>query len=272
MAAVRIQLGELTLVRVPYVDVLVPPEVVGLELADLERVAWADERWTADGQVRVGACAWVVSRGDDHLVIDPFNNADDIFHDPGSAEVHAAAMRAAFRDAGVPVESVGAVLRSHVEGIGMLMVRDGDGWAPMFPAARVLLAAEALPAIDDPAIPHWSDDLWRALRDDGRIEAFASGAELLGDVRAEVTGGHAPGHTVVHLGPAGAPIASSVGHLAISPLHLSTGPCPAQHPDPGRAWAALRALADDGRLLFGPLWPGSGAGRAVGDRFEPHPA
>ena len=62
-----------------------------------------------------------------------------------------------------------------------------------------------------------------------------------------------------------------LGHLAISPVHLATGECPLQHPQPGVAWSALREAADDGRILIGPLWPAPGSGRWVNNTFTPTP-
>lgn len=67
---------------------------------------------------------------------------------------------------------------------------------------------------------------------------------------------------------AAAPAATFVGHLALSPLHLATGPCVPQHVDPEAAWRVLRTCADDGRLLPGPLWASPGAGRWTGTAFE----
>jgi hypothetical protein len=58
-----------------------------------------------------------------------------------------------------------------------------------------------------------------------------------------------------------------LGHLAISPVHLATGECPPQHEDAAAAWSTLRALADDGRMLVGPLWPAPGSGRWLDGAF-----
>ena len=85
-------------------------------------------------------------------------------------------------------------------------------------------------------------------------------------MRAEWTGMHNPGHCAFHVGDA----ASFVGHLAVTPLHLGTGPCPPQHADPEGAWRWLEAAKASGRILIGPLWPSPGAvrwdasGRPVG--------
>jgi hypothetical protein len=115
-------------------------------------------------------------------------------------------------------------------------------------------------------------DAWRALLEAGLVDTYRDGEEVVAGVRAEVTGAHCPGHSVMHFSaaasPAGAPAATFLGHLAISPLHLTTGECPQQHPEPQAAWKALRRCADDGRLLIGPLWPSPGCGRWRDRAFE----
>ncbi len=58
-----------------------------------------------------------------------------------------------------------------------------------------------------------------------------------------------------------------LGHLAVSPVHLTTGECPQQHIDPAAVESLLRALTDDGRTLIGPLWPAPGFGRWVDGAF-----
>ena len=85
-------------------------------------------------------------------------------------------------------------------------------------------------------------------------------------MRAEVSKAHNPGHTVFHFGAG--PDATFVGHLAVSPLHLATGLCPQQHPEPELAWKLLHDYADDGRILIGPLWPSPGYGRWSGTAFS----
>ena len=46
-----------------------------------------------------------------------------------------------------------------------------------------------------------------------------------------------------------------VGHLAVTPLHLVTGPCPQQHPHPDEAQARIETLLTEDAVLIGPLWP-----------------
>jgi hypothetical protein len=58
-----------------------------------------------------------------------------------------------------------------------------------------------------------------------------------------------------------------VGHLAVSPLHLVTGPCPQQHPRPDEAQLRIEALLEEDAVLIGPLWPTPGAGRWDGKQL-----
>ena len=64
-----------------------------------------------------------------------------------------------------------------------------------------------------------------------------------------------------HFDAADVPIASFLGHLAVSPLHLASGECSVLHEDPPAAWSLLQKTAEDARLLNGPLWPTPGFGR-----------
>src|SRR6478609_2797907 len=138
----RIAVDDLTLTRVLYTDALIDPAAAGLTDDDMTAVSWNDDRWSANGQLRVGAAAWVVSRGPEHVVIDPFGNADDIFHDARYAGDHQRAIATAFDSAGIPIDQVSAVVLSHIEGLGMTAVRAtntvGTGldetvrWVPFF--------------------------------------------------------------------------------------------------------------------------------------------
>ena len=260
--------GPVTLTRVLYLDTTAPPEAVGLTMQQAHAVSWCDERWASDDGIGVSASAWVASSGDQHVVIDPFRNADDILHDPDSAEIHRAAITEAFAASGIPVEAVTHVLLSHFEGLGLIVVRDGDGWTPLFPNAQIIAGDTALEDFATAAQPeHWSTDVLRDLIGAGRISAFADGDEIVPGVVVEHTGAHNPGHYVVHLGPG--PDVTFVGHLAVSPLHLSTGICVPQHVDPPQALDLLLGYAEDGRVLISPLWPSPGAGRFLDGVFVP---
>ena len=127
----------------------------------------------------------------------------------------------------------------------------------------------SLATFDPPNDGHWSDDVWRGLFADDLVGTYSAGASLLPGMTAEFTGAHNPGHHVFHFGDPSGPDATYVGHLAVSPLHLSTGACEQQHLEPDRAWQLLHSFADDGRILLGPLWPSPGAGRWTGSEFVP---
>jgi hypothetical protein len=267
-----LQAGPVTLTRVLYVDASVPGEAVGLTLDQARAVPWCDERWATDDGIRVAAAAWVATSGDRRIVIDPFRNADDILHDPDTADVHRAAVTDAFAAAGIPVDTVTDVVLSHIEGLGMVLVRDGDGWAPLFPDARVLVGDTAIADFEagtpgDGTPDDWTSDVLRDLLASDAVEVFTDGFEPAPGVVVEHTGAHDPGHYVIHFGPG--PDVTFVGHLAVSPLHLSTGICEPQHVDPERALELLDGIGADGRILIGPLWPSPGAGRYVDERFVP---
>jgi hypothetical protein len=262
---VPLNIGGLQLRRVLYADALVPPEIAGLAVSQIKAVPWRVPQWGEGDQLRASASAWVVEGDGRRLVLDPMQAADGVLHDPAHEQDHQRAIADVFERAGIARQSVDTVVASHVEGIGMIAERRADGsWTRFFPNARVLIsrpAREHFEPVDDPTTAAWLQ-----LFDDGVVDTFADGEELLPSMRAEVTGAHNPGHTVFHFGAG--PDATFLGHLAVSPLHLATGLCPQQHPEPERAWDLLHGYADDGRLLIGPLWPSPGYGRWSGDRFS----
>ena len=263
--AVALEIGDLRLRRVLYVDALVPPEIMGLNAAQIEAVPWRVPEWGEGAQVRASASAWVVDAGGRRLVLDPMQAADDLLHDPASEQDQQRAISAVFAATGTPRESIDTVVMSHIEGIGMICARDAEGtWRRFFPNARVMVSEAALDTGWDGAQDPYTL-VWQQLFDEGVVDTFADGDEIVPGMRADVSTAHNPGHTVFHFGPG--PDATFVGHLAVSPLHLATGPCPQQHPEPERAWELLRGYADDGRMLLGPLWPSPGYGRWSEDAF-----
>jgi hypothetical protein len=255
-----IEIGGLQLRRLLFVDVLVPPDIMGLSPADIGAVSWRIPTWGEGDEVRVSASAWVVDGAGRRIVMDPMFAADDLLHAPGAEAAHRDAIVAQFAQAGLHVDSVDIVLASHIEGIGMIAARDDEGnWQPLFPNARVLVSVDALEDFRNDYPDGPAKDAWLQLLTLKLVDTFADGDEIVPGLRAEVSKAHNPGHTVFHFGAG--PDATFVGHLAVSPLHLATGLCPQQHPEPERAWELLHGYADDGRLLLGPLWPSPGFGR-----------
>jgi len=161
--------------------------------------------------------------------------------------------------AGFPIDTVDLVVISHIETVGMIARRDGDRWIPLFPNARIAVSDVALKTFDAEPGDFESSRAWRQLIDDGCVDTYRGGDEIVAGMKVEHTGAHNPGHCVFHFGAE--PTLTWLGHLAISPLHLATGPCPQQHPEPERAWELLHSYRDDGRLLTAPLWPSPGIGR-----------
>ncbi len=260
MQDVVLDIDGLRLRRVLYADALVPPEIMGLTVAQIDAVSWRVPQWGEGEQVSVSASAWVVDAANRRLVLDPMQAADGVLHDVAGEQAHQRAISDAFQGAGVPRASVDTVVASHIEGIGMIGERAVDGsWAPFFPKARVLVSEAALDHFRRSTFADFSMKVWQQLFDDALVDTFADGDTIVPGMRAEVSAAHNPGHTVFHFGAG--PRATFVGHLAVSPLHLATGLCPQQHPEPERAWELLHGYADDGRLLLGPLWPSPGYGR-----------
>ena len=103
VGTVRYSIGDATLVRVPYADVLVDAEVVGLTPdAGRARSDWAAPTWAEGGQVRVGAAVWIIESDGRRIVVDPAQAADDILRDGPDAAFHQEAVAAALAAAGLP--------------------------------------------------------------------------------------------------------------------------------------------------------------------------
>lgn len=260
-----LELGDVTLTRVLYLEAAIDPDAVGLTPDEVRAVTWGSPVWADDGQVRLASCVWVASAAGRHVVIDPSGNLDDIIHDPGSTGHHQKAYCAAFAAAGIPVDAVDTVLLSHIESIGLTAVRDGDGWARFFPNSRVLISDSAKRDFDEHTPAGDLGAAFTTLFDAQLVDTFTDGDEIVPGLRAEWTGMHNPGHCAFHVGTD----ATFVGHLAVTPLHFATGPCPPQHADPDGVWKWLQDTLADGRILIGPLWPTPGALCYADNAFEP---
>ncbi len=263
-----LQIDGLSLTRVMYADVTIPPERVGLTAADVRGVPWRRPHWARqDDTVGATAWAWVIDAGPRRVVLEPLQAADEVLHDPAAGTFHTDAFAQRMTEGGFDVASVDTVVISHIETIGMVGRRADDGtWSPFFPHARIVIPEAALDDFDRAPGDFESSKVWRQFIDEGRVDTVADGAEVVPGMRAELTGAHNPGHTVFHFGAE--PAATWLGHLALNPMHLVTGLCPAQHPEPDLAWELLQGYRDDGRILLAPLWPSPGWGRWEAGAFQ----
>jgi hypothetical protein len=266
VTALRFRVGDATLVRVPYAEILVDAEAVGLTTVAVEAQTWAVPTWAEGGRVRVAAAVWLIDSGGKRIVVDPAQTADDILRAGPDAAVHQEAIAGALADAGYPRESIDTVVASHIDGIGMIAWREGDAWVPSFPNADILLSRaerEAIAGSGDYE-PSGSEALL-ALDAQGAVTAVEDGHAVTGEVTLRLTGKHSPGHQVVDVA-SGRERATMLGHLALSPIHCATGDGTLHMDAPG-ADAVLRTLAD-GRILVGPLWPAPGAVRGTAAGIE----
>lgn len=219
----------------------------------------ASPAWADDGQVRAASCVWVIRTSGRHIAVDPSGNIDEILHDPSSTAAHQTAYAAAFAAAGIPIESVDTVLLSHIESIGLSAVCDNGAWRPFFPNARLLISDRALQSFEQAPPDGQLGTAIQTLIVAGLVDTFSDGDELAPGVTAEWTGMHNIGHCAFHMGGAET-TATFVGHLAVTPLHLATGPCRSQHFEPDEAWRWLKTITSNpSQVIIGPLWPSPGA-------------
>jgi glyoxylase-like metal-dependent hydrolase (beta-lactamase superfamily II) len=256
------RVGDVQLTRVGYADVPVDPGLTGLTTEQVRSVGWGEPLWAEDGRVRVGVAAWIIDAGDARIAVDPANVADDILRTDADAATHQQAFEKVLADAGVTRDNVTHVIATHLDGIGMLAWRNDDGsWSPFFTNAPILLSQRELDAIDDGTHAPSRTEVLAQVRDAGAVTPVSDHVDVTDEVTIEFTGAHTPGHQIVRISSQGES-AVILGHLAVSPVHLATGRCPQQHPDPDRAEEWLERLrTEDGVLLIGPLWPDPGAGR-----------
>jgi hypothetical protein len=257
----RYSVGDATLVRVPYADVLVDADVVGLTSPQVAASSATNPAWAEADQVRVGAAVWIIQSEGRRIVVDPAQAADQILRTGPDAAFHQQGVADALATAGFPRESIDTVIASHIDGIGMMAWLTDDEWSPFFPKAEVLVSRREYEAIadDGPYEPQGGNALM-ALDSQGVVKTVDDDHIVTSEVTTAWTGAHSPGHMLVNV-TADDTTATMIGHLALSPLHLllgATGP----HFDPPGATAVLETL-HDGRLLVGPLWPAPGAARWV---------
>lgn len=179
---------------------------------------------------------------------------------------HQDAAFAALRAAGVDPERVDTVALTHLDGIGMAALVTDVGWAPAFPAARLVVTEQERAHIADRAEDVSGSEAFEELVAQGVVDAVVPPHQLADGVTLELTAGHSPGHAVVAIQSADEE-AVLIGHLALTPLHLST-PGTDLHDDVPQALAALNRWLDrasqHATLVAGSLWPSPGAVRVSG--------
>jgi hypothetical protein len=272
MSTHTITVGNTTLTRVGYVDAAIPAAVAGLTPNGIAQIPWRSPLWTDCEQLRVGAAAWFADVAGTRLAFDPLQAADyRLRADRATEAAQQSAIARVFAESGFARESVDLLVMTHIEGVGMVAWRNEDGsWAPFFPNARVLVSDVVLReflAQGEAPQGDLEHEAWTALIGQRVVDTFSDGETLAPGLMAEVRGGHCPGHAVLHFNGGSERPVTMLGHLAISPILLATGECAALNADPPAAWSLLHEIADDGRLLIGPLWPSPGFGRWTGGAF-----
>jgi glyoxylase-like metal-dependent hydrolase (beta-lactamase superfamily II) len=267
MTTNTIRIGDVLLTRVGYADVGIDPARVGLTPEQIEAVTWAEPLWAEGNEVRAGAAVWVIQDGDARIAVDPAQAADDVIRTDTDAAFHQEAFASILEAAGMPRDSFTHAICTHVEGIGMWAWRNDDGsWVPFFPNASMMVPQRELDAIDHGEHPSPVHEAFAQLRALGVLKPVSDGERVTANVSLEHAGAHTPGHQFVRIS-SGGEHAIMVGHLAVSPLHLVTGPCPQQHPRPDEAQALIDGLLEEDAVLIGPLWPAPGAGRWDGKKL-----
>lgn len=261
----RFEIGSANLTRVPYFDIALDPAVVSVTPAQIDAHAWARPAWVDEaGRALVGQVGWVIESEGRVLLVDPCGAADPFLRTGPEAIAHQDAFLAAMRAAGFAPERVDAVVLTHLDGIGMAAAVEPDGaWGPLFPNARVVLTRAELAWLEEQDAVGGLDAL-RALIAHGVVDGVDDDHSFTDAVRFERTGGHSPGHAVVHVESGGAH-AVLLGHLALNPLQLATVPHSGGHVDVAAANAWLEPFVAratrESLLLVGPLWPFPGAAR-----------
>lgn len=274
MDKLTLQLKHGTLTRVGYLDAPIPAQFVGLTEEVVRGVNWAEPLWADAGQVKFGAATWIVDIGDTRIALDPIMAADAILRATPEAEAEQQrAIAASLEAAGYPLTSVDVVLLTHFDGVGAIgHVAEDRAWSPFFPNARIMISQVLM---DDfiqspPAEPDPEYDAFAELIRQGHFDTFADKQEVFPGITTDVSGAHGTGHTVFHLAENDNDQGIAfIGHLAISPLHLVTGPNEAFHDDALTAFDLLHKAAASGRTLVGPLWPAPGYGQWNGEQLSP---
>ena len=263
--------GEITITRVLYLDTPIPAELIGLETTDLSSLNLAP--WVTDGQPAIGLAFWVVESAGRVIVVDPCGAADAFIRSGEEAVTHQDTTLGLLTAAGFEPGLVDALVLSHLDGIGMAAVVEGDGWQPTF--------ANAAFVVSDKEVEFVAATDWVSGRDHlldfverGLVTQVEAPHELAPGVTLRHTGGHSPGHCVIEIESADVH-ATFAGHLAVSPLHSLADVWDGRHVDDRVARDAfdevLATAADKNSVIFGSLWPSPGAARVEGGALVPSP-
>jgi hypothetical protein len=265
----ELTIGDVRLTRVCYADVNIPADAVGLTADEVANVAWAPPVWADGGEPKAAAAAWIIEHEGERIVVDPAQAADEILRNDNDAAAQQEAFARLLADAGFPRESFTHAIASHVEGVGMFGWRNDDGsWEPFFPNARILVTQTELDDLDSGGQQPARPEVVAELRAQDAFLPVGDTTKVTSAVTLERDGGHCPGHMLVRIDSNGEQ-AVMVGHLAVSALHVATGPNAIENRDAPGAWVTTCELRESGAILIGPLWPTPGAGRWDGRQLVP---
>jgi glyoxylase-like metal-dependent hydrolase (beta-lactamase superfamily II) len=242
---------ELTRVDDPDFELILPSD--DATVAALQRSPWLAPHFvTEDWSLNVGSSCIVVRTPAAVALVDPFLAFDD-------AERLGPRLQA-LRDAGVEADDVDLVINTHVDGIGVNVLRDGS---PTFPNARYLVPRAELEAMRAGTHGEQRAGALLALQDDGIVEPTEGNETILDGVRLEDAPGHNPGMHVVWVEDDDE-AAVIVGHLFLHPAQIANPSIENGDLDPVVLEATRRSLlsrcAQTGALVVGPLFAEPGAG------------
>ncbi len=252
---------EVTRIDDPGFELILPSDE--RTVAALQRAPWLQPHFvTDDWSLDIGSSCIAIRAGDRTVLVDPFL----AFDDPERLGPRLQALR----DAGIEADDVDIVVNTHVDGIGINVLRDDS---PTFPSARYLVPRAELVAMRAGRHGESRADVLLALEDAGVVDPTDGSEELLPGVRLADAPGHNPGMHVVWIED-GDDAAVVVGHLFLHPAQIADPAVDNRDLDPVVLEATRRELlaacVDRDALLIGPLFapPGGGRIRLDGDRWR----
>jgi glyoxylase-like metal-dependent hydrolase (beta-lactamase superfamily II) len=252
---------EVTRVDDPGFELVLPSDEA--TVAALQRSPWLAPHFvTDDWSLHVSSSCIAIRTAERTVLVDPFL----AFDDPQRLGPRLQSLR----DAGIEAEHVDVVVNTHVDGIGINVLRDDS---PTFPSARYLVPRAELDAMRAGKHGEQGAGALLALQDDGVVEATTGDEELLPGVRLEDAPGHNPGMHVVWIED-GDEAAVVVGHLFLHPAQVANPAIDNGDLDPVALEATRRTLlaacTRRSAVLIGPLFaaPGGGQVRADGETWR----